>query len=196
MLNRFVKTRHLTMMLTFLALASCATPDRYELSKDQEGRLVRLDKQTGEVVLIDTGKLNPVTFAPAADAPTGSELPFVQAPEDSKTWPVLTLTELGNASAELTTYWQEDRLHYILQLYPISKRLKLAQSDYYSGSSFSLRLSDAADNQVAGIELPAKQLARTLNASRHDEQLSIQGDMAMSSEDYAGLANWQLTWRH
>jgi hypothetical protein len=185
---------HVTAILCILALAGCATSNRYELSKDNAGRLVRLDTRTGEVTLIEGEKLTPIKGATASGVHTNPEAPQVTLPEGGKAWPTLTVPQLGTTSAELTSYWQDGKLHYVLELYPFLKRLKLVHNGYYNNSSFSLILSDTAGKQVARTDLPTERLARVTSSTRNVEELSAEGDIPMTKEDYDSLAGWQLLW--
>jgi hypothetical protein len=179
-------------ILCVLALAGCAATNRYELSKDNAGRLVRLDTQTGEVMLIEGDRLTPITGASVAQA--GAQLPQVALPQGGKSWPTLAMPQLGSTSAALTSHWRDGKLHYVLELYPLSKRLRLVQSGYYINSSFSMTLSDTAGKQMARVDLPASQLARVTGSSRNVEELSAEGDIPMTKEEYDTLAAWRLLW--
>lgn len=182
---------YLAAVLSALALVGCAGTDRYELSKDSTGRLVRLDTRTGEVALVEGDRLTPIKGTAAALARTG---PQVALPEGGKSWPALTSPLLGDTGAALTTSWQDGKLHYVIELYPLSKRLKLVHSGYYSNSFFSVEAYDAAGKQVARIDLPTSRLARTVSNARNMEELSAGGDIAMTKMDYASLASWRLLW--
>jgi hypothetical protein len=196
MMNR----KHAAAVLCTLALAACATGNRYQLSEDKEGRLVRLDTQTGEVTLIQGEKLTPPvqtepTTPEARTSPQeSSPSEEVLLPEGGKVWPTLSMPQLGDTSARLTSYWHNGKLHYVLELYPFSKRLKLVYSGYYGNASLSLAVNDADGKQVAWTNLPTSRLKRTLNKAMNVEELSAEGVMPMSMADYDSLAGWQLVW--
>ncbi len=182
---------YVTAILCVLTLAGCAATNRYELSKDSAGLLVRLDTQTGEVMLIEGEQLSPIKVTAA---PVTQSEPQVQLPEGGKSWPTLTLPQLGATSAALTTYWQDDKPHYVLELYPVTKRLKLVHSGYYSNSSFSLVLNDATGKQLSRIDLPMSRLALVIGNTRDVEVLAAEGDIQITKEGYQSVAGWQLLW--
>lgn len=182
---------YLPVILSVLILAGCAGTGRYELSKDNAGRLVRLDTKTGEITLIEGSELTAIKGSAVAAAPAK---PQVTLPEGSKAWPTLTLTILGDISAVLVTSWQDGKLHYILELYPISKRLRLVHSGYYGESYFSMWLLDAAGKQLVRIDLPTNRLVREISASRNMEELSAKGDIPMTEAAYDNVGSWQLNW--
>lgn len=182
---------YLAAVLCVLALAGCAATNRYALSKDSAGRLVRLDTQTGEVTLIEGERLTPIQGAAAAVEQTG---PQVVLPEGGKSWPTLALPQLGDTRAALTSDWRDGKLHYVLELYPLTKRLNLAHSGYYSNASFSMTMSDTNGKQIARTDLPTGRLARVISNTRNMEELSAEGDIPMSKESYDGIAGWGLLW--
>jgi hypothetical protein len=186
-----------TAILCILTLAGCAASNRYQLSKDDAGRIVKLDTQTGEVMLIQGDQVTPVkgTAATTAQAgPQDEQIPQVTLPDGGKSWPTLTLPELGDTNAELTSYWYNGKLHYVLELHPLSKRLKLVYSGYYSNPSFSLIVNNAAGKQVVWTNLPTNRLKHTINKTHKVEQLSAEGVILMSKDEYDSLAKWELRW--
>jgi hypothetical protein len=192
-----MKRNYATAILLVLILAGCAAVNRYQLSKDDAGRLVRLDTRTGEVVLIQGDRLTPVKGSAATTDQTGpqdEQIPQIVFPDGGKSWPTLTLPDLGNTNAELTSYWHNGKLHYVLELHPLSKRLRLVYSGYYRNPSFSLIVSNAADKQLVWINLPTSRLKHTINKTRNMEQLSAEGVIQMSKDEYDSLAKWELRW--
>jgi hypothetical protein len=193
MMNR----NYVVILWCALVLAGCAASHRYELSKDNAGRLVRLDTQTGEVTLIEGEKLTPIPAAAATEAQSrlqDSHTPQLTLPDGGKSWRTLSLPELGDSSARLTSYWRNGELHYVLELYPLKKRLRLVYNGYYTNASFSMMVSDTAGKQVARADLPTSHLKRTINKTQSEEELSAEGVIPMSKEDYDSLASWQLLW--
>lgn len=183
-------------LLCVLVLAGCAT-GRYELTRDEAGRLMRLDTQTGEVVLVEGDKLTPVkeTKMGATKADTkDEEIPLVELPDNSKSWPMLTIPELGNASAELTSYWYNGKMRYVLELYPLSKRLNLIYGGYYTNPTFSLAMKNAAGKQVVWTALSGNRLKHSMNKKRKVEELSGEGVVVISKAEYDSLTNWELRW--
>ena len=192
-----MKRNYATAILCIITLAGCAANHRYQLSKDDAGRLVRLDTQTGEVTLIEGDQLTPVKGSAATavqTAPQDEQIPQVVFPDGGKKWPTLTLPELGNTQAELTSYWHNGELHYVLELHPLSKRLKLVYTGYYSNPSFSLIVNNAAGKRVVWTNLPTSHLKHTTNKTRNMEQLSVEGVIRISKDEYDNLAKWELRW--
>jgi hypothetical protein len=195
--GNIMNRNYLVILWCALVLAGCAASHRYELSKDNAGRLVRLDTQTGEVTLIEGEKLTPIPSAAATEAQTrlqDSQIPQLMLPEGSKSWPTLSLPQLGDTNAALTSYWRNGELHYLLELSPLKKRLMLVYNGYYNNASFSMMVSDTAGKQVARADLPTSHLKRTTNKTHNVEELSAEGVIPMSKEDYDSLASWQLLW--
>ena len=183
--------------LCVLILAGCAAGNRYELSKDNAGRVIRLDTQTGEVMLVEGNQLTTLKETTEANVKTNvkdEEIPQVEIPDGGKSWPTLTIHELGNTNAELTSYWYNGKLHYVLELYPFSKWLNLVYAGYFPNPSFTLVLNDATDKQVAWTNLSANRLQRKINKTRNAGELSAEGVITMTNEDYDRLAAWQLQW--
>ena len=186
----------LAAVVCVLCLVGCAA-GRYELSRDEAGRLLRLDTLTGEVMLVEGDKLTPVKkCSTAAAEPTSKdeELPQVDLPAGGKSWPTLTMPKLGNTKAELTSYWYNGKMHFVIELYPLSKRLKLVYSGYYPNSSFSLLASDTTGKQILSTLIPANHLKHTLNKEQNVEQISAEGILSIPKEDYDSLTKWELRW--
>lgn len=180
--------------LCLLVLAGCATTDRYQLSKDDKGRLIRLDTQTGEVMLIEGEKLTPAPRATGSNSKVKPRIPLVTLPNGGKAWPPITLPDLGNGNASLTSYWYNGKLHYVIELYPLSKRLRLLDRGYYRNASFSLILNDETGKRLAWTAIPTTRLQHTINKRRKMEQLSAEGVIVMKKQEYDRLADWQLQW--
>ena len=190
-----MKFRHyLTAGLCILILAGCAATPRYQLSKDDKGRLVRLDTRTGQIMLIDDDKLASAPVNAAERSKSDQQIPLVKLPNGGKTWPAITIPDLGNANATLTTYWYNGKMHYVIELYPMSKRLKLVYSGYYNNPSFSLILSDTNDKQVAWTTVPGSRSKHTFSKRLKTEELSVEGVIVMGKREYDEIAGWQLQW--
>jgi len=192
-----MKRNYATAILCIITLAGCAASHRYQLSQADAGRLVRLDTQTGEVMLIQGDQITPVKGSAATAYQTGphdEQIPQIVLPDGGKKWPTLTLPELDNTNAELTSYWYNGNLHYVLELHPLSKRLKLIYSGYYSNPSLSLIVKNAAGKRVVWTNLPTNRLKHTINTTRNMEQLSVEGVIRTSEGEYDSLANWELRW--
>ena len=167
------------------------------MTRDEAGRLIRLDTQTGEVALVEGDKLTSLKGtemdATKADA-KGEEIPLVELPDNGISWPTLTISELGNANAELTSYWYNGKMRYVLELYPLSKRLKLVYGGYYTNPTFSLAMKNATGKQVVWTALSGNRMKHTINKKRKVEELSGEGVVVITKSDYESLANWQLHW--
>ena len=58
MMPRLLKKHAPILLLSLFALSSCDQfGNRYEISKDQKGRTVRLDKRTGEIAIVEDDKI-------------------------------------------------------------------------------------------------------------------------------------------
>ena len=185
-----------TLTEVTLALTSQVNPtDVLDEILRQVQRLVPYT--AANLMLVEGDKLTPIKGTGTNTAETGSqneELPPVKLPDGGKSWPTITMPDLGNAKAELTSYWHNGKLHYVIELHPFSKRLKLLYSGYYTNPSLSLQLNNASGKQVAWTSLPTKQMKHTINKMRNVEELSGEGVITTSKEHYDSIAGWQLYW--
>ena len=191
-----MKYHHLAATLFILALAGCAA-GRYELIRNEAGHIVRLDTQTGEVMLVEGDKLTPIKEEAGTPAKTDfktEEIPVVEHANGGKSWPTVTIPELGNASADLASYWYNGKMHYVLELYPLSKRLKLVYGGYYTNPTFSLTMHTAAGKQAVWTALSGNRMKHTINKKRKIDELSGEGVVVMTKDEYDSLADWQLRW--
>ena len=97
-------------------LTSCdQIGNRYEITKDQSGRTLRLDKRTGEVAVIEGERIVPIRSAKDADA---EKQIVVKSLADAKSFPSIELHPFG-LNAELQTSWQDGKLRYSVIFKPV-----------------------------------------------------------------------------
>ena len=122
------------------------------------------------------------------------EISTVELPDGGKSWPTLTVPDLGNANAELTSYWYNGKMRYVLELHPMSKRLKLIYARYYTNPSLSITMDDSTGKQVVWTALSGNRMKRTYNKKLKVDELSAEGVVVMTKGEYESLASWQLRW--
>ena len=86
------------------------SPNRYEITKDQSGRTLRLDKRTGEIAVIEGERIAPIRDAKAVDAEKATKVGDLAR---VKNYPPLRPSNFG-VEASLLTSWQDGKLLYAL----------------------------------------------------------------------------------
>src|SRR5262245_60587661 len=114
----------LVLVVGLFASVGCA--DRYQIVQDKDGRTVRLDRRTGDVVVIVNDRL----IVPKSEQQQAAEEAANRLEEAARrqkeealtiprTWPTQPFKTIGVDSGTLTTAWRNGTLRFQLQLTPI-----------------------------------------------------------------------------
>jgi len=170
-------------------MAACGG-DRYQLSTNKEGQTLRLDKRTGDVAILDGGRMVSVK-GPAALARAES---IGRALEDSlgtaKKWPTRDISNIGVDSATLVTRYRDGLVLFQLELKPIPTLYTSSISE-----PFTLFLYDADGFQLAERALTSDELHRVVDSTGRVRTLEANGSLYMSTTLYKVAAKWTLSWR-
>jgi hypothetical protein len=125
-----IRSALLTALLA-IALQSCDQlpgKDRYEIKQDSSGRTIRLDKQTGEISILEGDKLTPIQEEAdkkateqrrvAAEAATQSKLQALALPTMRLSKP---FEMIGVKATAMDTMRTDGKLYFQLQLHPAPK---------------------------------------------------------------------------
>lgn len=199
--------------VVMLALVGCdqlsAYGNRYEISRDQAGRTLRIDKRTGEVALIEGDKIYPLRDGKSvADESAAEERKLAGA----RSFPVITVNHMA-LEASLQTSWQDGKLYYSVDFRPMSSpeaddskasksiREKLDEArreanlpqfkQYVQGHTFTMLLEDVPFQLVQ----QALQLTYIADDKGNTVGYNSKGSVAMSREMYKKIDTWNVNWR-
>ena len=172
------------IMLSFL-LTGC---NQYEVSKDSQGRTIRLNKSTGEVTVIEGGKL----IVPKTEEQVKAEAEAENAKEASETEKLTNrkhwndLNGIKGTKAQLDTIYMNGALRYKAVF---GKAPKGFTQQY--GQSFTIEFMK---NGIKVFEDVGSVTGIVDNeGNRYTYQLT--GEISMSAEDYKSLDDYTIGWR-
>ena len=183
----------LGVVFFLLALVSCGG-ERYELTQDQQGRTIRLDKRTGEVAVIAGDRLIIAKTPKQLEREEAAKRKQGEALTAPKTWPIQVFKQIGVTDATLTTSWQDGILRYQLLLRPVPKNYDKNALLSFS-APLTLKLYDGAGFEVISLDLNRSDLTAIIEGSGNRVGLSANSSAPCSQSDYETLAVWSLNWR-
>lgn len=176
-------------MVLIAVIAGCGDADRYEMSKDGQGRTIRLDKKTGEIAVIGSDSV--ITLK--SDKDTKVEHKNADGLKAPRAWNAIDIPQIGNVHATLTTSWREGVLLYNFKVNPISKDLTKAQKQYMA--TMTIELLDENDFVLARIPIAVGSMSRVVDNKGRGIELASNDSIKMHQDDYASLAGWNVSWR-
>ena len=144
------------------------TADRYQLEQDSLGRMFRLDKQTGEVAVLENGRLVPII--------TPTEAATLAAPKD---WSIVASGDIGVESAYLRTRWSEGFMDYQLSFGPVPQNWE-DETD----RTFTVVLRNTFGSVVISVPLSHSDLYTLVEESGQETGLLAGGRVACSPRQY------------
>jgi hypothetical protein len=207
---------NLQLVLSIVAVclvAACdqISPSRYEITRDQSGRTLRLDKRTGEIAVVEGERIAPIRDANTVQAEQSARADNLAK---AKAYPALPLNTFG-FEATLRTSWQDGKLLYFVRLAPkkfdpstarpaqevalapssepVAKAAKRTPIDWskFERHTWTLLLEDAP------FELAKETLTFTgvVDDDGKIDSREAKGSIAMSSESYRRVDSWNVMWR-
>ena len=88
--------------------------NRYELKQDSTGRTIRLDKQTGDIALVEAGKVTPIPSEVQLRQEQLVQQARIAALSSPKYYPPLSVEVIGGKTATMSTMWRDGKLHFQL----------------------------------------------------------------------------------
>lgn len=188
-MNPFGRTVNILIVFT-LFLLGCGESNRYEMTKDANGRTVRLDKKTGEVAVIENNQIAVLKNHKEVEQ-EAKKTSLLEAP---KVWPVFDVPQLGGLKAILTTVWRDDRLAYRFSVYPFTKKLETQLKKPFSTFGLKIGLYDDNGFKVTEIILPIVRLSQNVDDKGEVLGLSANDGIPLSSSSYTQISTWNIMW--
>lgn len=153
-----------------VALAGCDI-GRWELKEDKQGRLFRLDKWFGGVLVIEGDKFVKVKSPDS-----------IAAAAEPKNWPEITLTGLGQAKASLRTSWRNGLLHYRFEAAPAPETK--------TPTRLSIKLYDKGG--FALLEIPIGTVSERPPGTVRPSAFGESSSTAFSYDEYRLAKSWVI----
>jgi hypothetical protein len=208
-------SRALALIAAFaVAAAGCQNEDRnrYELSKDSTGRTVRLDKQTGEIAIVQGDQIAPLKSSSEVAAKRATSVADL---ETMKQWKSRDITPIG-ARAALSTSWRDGKLYYSFVLRDLSIALLVEQwvkdenrkdfpevdkkkhqdtlAKLLTHGPYVLELQDGNGFVVKKIAVPANTMTSIVDSEGARDYYQTKNTAEMSEEDYRHVSSWTVMW--
>jgi hypothetical protein len=202
----------------FLILFSITACDRlqsnkYEFSKDLTGQTIRLDKQTGEMVIINGNKMERVrTEEEVAIEKEEEKRKLIEEKQEAESkknteqfnlqiisrkinWKSSKVPLLGGIDLGLATSWTNGKINYKFTIDGSDfELLKKARDNNYSNAYFNINFEDANGFKTFSINVPIKQMTQTVNENNKILGYVISDSTIVRQETYQSLASWSATW--
>ena len=178
-------------ILVFCLFASCQE-DVYELQEDENGRTIRLNKQTGEVAVVGSDTLQILKSTDELEAIAEAEELALAALREAKTWPNPgEIQPIGVDEARLITSWRDGKLYYQLRLTPVPKDFNTVTK---SSSYFNVNFQDSGNFNVLVLNIYLSQFSRTIDTDGTPLSINVNSSVTCSKEDYEMIQSWSPQW--
>lgn len=172
-------------VLAIISLSSC-DQNRYEIKEDKAGRMVRLDRRTGEITVLEGDKLVKLKDPDAQRM----ENTLVERLASPKVWPEVELPQLDKSKVTLKTLWRNGHLHYQFSLAPEPKPVRERAI-----VSFTVAFMDASGFKTLEIDLPLQRLTRIVNDKSETTSMDLDDSVPCSQDQYERSLAWTVRWR-
>jgi hypothetical protein len=177
-------TRRLALVGATALVSGC-----YQVVQTESGRIVRLNKVTGEVDEVVDGRLVRAQTPEEIERERASRSPDEIQMAARRNWEPITLPIDGGTQVQLSTKYDVNML-YILR----------AEKDWrrQPGRSFAsivLSLSDVDGFEVASATIPLAEMVGLVGSDPNiTNALEHRGRIAMSADQYRQLVGYTVTW--
>lgn len=161
----------------------------FEIRQDKTGRMIRLNRRTGEMAVLQGNSLVPIETPEEREKRLNWDAELWKARE----WPQLTLTgDWKQTTLRMVTSWREGKIYYRLV---VSGSAAMAASVSANPSGFlNLLLSDSDGFVVVRILVPLRKLTRILDDASKVSSYEVNDSTECSEDAYVGAANWRVEW--
>lgn len=224
------KRRAIGSLLVFLIFfAGCEnknnTNNPYQLMQSEDGRLYRLNKETGQIVVLEGDKIIPLeverrkknnneqlaVVSPEVIESNPIELTVPVIPEDkiiSAPIPERKLKQWGdeqlsgkNLKVSFQSYWENNKLTYSVEASPYSSlksMLEKKEEDIYyqrKWHGFIIKLIDANNETVKVIPVKLWDMAKTLDEQGKFYSLKTDAEIELLEDEFIRITGYKVNWK-
>jgi len=171
-----------TSIVLILLFSSCSNNSNYEIIESEYGSLYRLNKNTGEVKIIE-GRLIKDMYELNTEE-------NVLIDKDPMYWPEFVISHLDSLAFNLRTRWREGYMYYIFDVSPYTEGLQEARTR----GRFILNLSDRYGFQLLEIPINISDMIGMVDDKGERRGLSIDGRISCTLDTYMEINNWTSSW--
>lgn len=178
-----MQPRHI---LIVLALVGCQAQDSFEMSKDAQGRTVRLNKRTGEIAVVGEDRLQ-ILKTPSDVA---AEEAMSQNLSKPIVWPAVEIPQLGTTTS-LTTIWRDGQLSY---RFHVNASTKLKKPVIYTGEWFLINLQDGNGFVIKELKVNFGTMSTIVDKDGKPMSYEMNDSQEMKSSTYQNIKTWNIQW--
>lgn len=165
-----------------------SSSDTFEMKQDKDGRTVRLNRNTGEMTVLEGTVLVPVKTPEDAARDASAARLLAEA----KDWPPVEL--IGkDTTTYLKTSWRDGQLFYQFWV-RATPRIKTLRARSPFGRYFQAQLVDAQGFNVISIRVPLNEFTGSVNDTGEVEWFSANASIPCSDDTYRSAASWTVEW--
>jgi hypothetical protein len=223
-MDLFKNSKYIIIFIVLFLSTGCEQkePDLYQLMKSQDGRVYRLNKQTGHIVILEGDKILPLEVQKKNNNVfSGQSSPNDQAEEqrvslvlqdEEKTQPIINPDDRyhdwgeeqlsgKNLKVSFKSYWETGVLHYILEAYPYSslkKMLDKKEDDVYyqrKWHGFLVKLTDDNQDTVKIVPVNLWYMARTLDEKGKFYSVKARSEIQLLEDEFIRVTGFEVDWK-
>lgn len=182
-------------VLLMLELSGCdqlSDKNRYEIKQDTSGRTIRLDKQTGEIAILEGGKLVPASTAADQQAADQTRRAAEARSAQPRYRSVKSFESIGVKTATMLTMWRDGKLFFQMSLSPAPKPSVRAWG--IGLTRFRIDFLDAAGFNVVDEPIPISNTVNALDPQGKSASFEVNWSIPMSQQAYESISDWTITW--
>lgn len=196
--------------LLSILLLGCEKKERYTIEQGKDGRVYRLDRETGEMAVVTGDKLIGISTPEQQKSEKKFEVDLAQ----EKEWPIHVIPTPHNLSCRLKTSWREGKMYYIFSVHPVKKApVDASEKQTESSSStatknwewrdqyiddisnhITIHMNDSGGFKLAEIGVPFYKLIRIVDDKGEPSNIQNEGNVQCTSEIYRALVDWSMQW--
>jgi len=168
--------------------------ENYQLIEGKNGEIYRIDKKTGEMVVIKNNKIIPIELA---ESQIDRELleKKLQEPID---WHEIQIPG-KRLKTNLVMSWRDNKIYYKFNIYPYQSLLKieaLRKDDYrkYLTQKITISLLDKNGFLIKEIDIYLKEMTYVVDDKNNITHKSINSNLNFDKNDYIAIANYTIAW--
>lgn len=146
---------------------------------------MRLDKKTGDIVVVDGERLvKPINAEDEAKVNVGLG--------QKKDWGSVDIPQLKGIKINLSTTWIDGKLHYQIEASP-GKAVESARSATLT-NKFSILLYDAGGFKLVEISAPLFSMSRSVDEKGEALSFDMNDSVDCPVDTYKKIQSWNVLW--
>lgn len=170
-----------------IATCGCDVMHQWDIATSSDGRVYRLNRQTGEVAFVTTNQLVRLSLGPEYNP----EAPAHNHPHNFTNNPI---QPLGQMNVKFRTKWRGGNLNYALEAGPITAQ---AQSVLGSTNGYPILLINLHDSdhfQLISVPVSFKGMTRVYGTDGKLLSLLVQGQVPFALQEYEAISTGSIGW--